>query len=128
MAGVYLDSSAVVKLVIEEPESSALRRYLRRRRPIVASALIRTEVVRAVLLEDEAVRARAEQVVAKIDQIRLNNRILDAAAALQPPLLRSLDAIHLATAIEVAATVVVTYDDRLRVAVDAHRLRTAAPA
>ena len=51
MAATYLDSSAIVKLVIAEPESSALRKFLRRRRPLVASALARTEVTRAVLGE-----------------------------------------------------------------------------
>ena len=53
MAATYLDSSAIVKLVIAEPESSALRKFLRRRRPLVASALARTEVTRAVLGEGE---------------------------------------------------------------------------
>lgn len=45
----YLDSSAIVKLAVREPESAALRRYLRRRRPPVSSALARTEVLRALL-------------------------------------------------------------------------------
>jgi predicted nucleic acid-binding protein len=49
MRAAYLDSSALVKLVIAEPESAALRRYVRRRRPLVSSALARTEVLRALL-------------------------------------------------------------------------------
>jgi uncharacterized protein with PIN domain len=51
MPATYLDSSALVKLVVDEPDSAALRRYLRRRRPLISSALARTEVLRAVLLE-----------------------------------------------------------------------------
>ena len=46
---VYLDSSAIVKLVVREPESAALRRYLRRKRPLLTSALARTEVARALI-------------------------------------------------------------------------------
>ena len=53
----YLDSSALVKLAVREPESAALRRYLRRRRPLIASALARTEIARALLsLGPDAVR------------------------------------------------------------------------
>ena len=49
MAATYIDSSAIVKLAVREPESDALRKYLRRRRPLISSALARTEVLRALL-------------------------------------------------------------------------------
>lgn len=49
MTGTYLDSSAIVKLAVREPHSDALRRYLRGRRPLLSSALARTEVLRSVL-------------------------------------------------------------------------------
>ena len=58
MAATYLDCCALVKLVIEEPESAVLRRHLRRRGPLVSSALARTEVLRALLLEGEEGVAR----------------------------------------------------------------------
>jgi len=62
----YLDSSALVKLAVREPETAALLRYLRRRRPLIASALARTEVTRALLpLGMEAVR-RGHHVLARI--------------------------------------------------------------
>lgn len=118
MAGeriVYVDSSAIVKLAVREPESGALRQYLRRRRPLVCSALARTEVVRAVLpLGPPAVR-RAREVLSRFDLVRLSDRILAAAAELEPYHVRSLDAIHLATARLLGDTLrrIVTYDDRM---------------
>jgi predicted nucleic acid-binding protein len=111
----YLDSSAIVKLAVEEPESAALLRYIRRRRPLVTSALARTEVARALLpLGAEAVR-RGLDVLTRIDVIRINDRVLDAAGALPPAELRSLDAIHLATAQLLGSDLarIVTYDERM---------------
>ena len=67
MLATYLDSSALVKLVVNESESSALRRYLRRRRPLVSSALARTEVLRAVFLEGDEGMARARDVLSSVD-------------------------------------------------------------
>lgn len=114
----YLDSSAIVKLAIREPESLALRRYLRTRQPLVCSALARTEVLRALLAAgDEAVR-RGRDVLRRLDLIRVNDRILNAAGILLPSELRSLDAIHLATAQQLGndLKVLVTYDDRMAAA------------
>jgi predicted nucleic acid-binding protein len=111
----YLDSSAIVKLAVQEPESAALRRFLRRRRPLVSSALARTEVARALLpLGPEAVR-RGQDVLGRIELARINDRVLTAAGTLLPPGLRSLDAIHLATAQQLGEdlSLFVTYDDRL---------------
>lgn len=111
----YLDSSAIVKLVVREAESGALRRYLRRRRPLVSSALARTEVLRALLPAGEEAIVRGRAVLQRIDLVRVNDRILTAAGLLRPPQLRSLDAIHLATAEELGDDVsaLVTYDDRM---------------
>lgn len=111
----YLDSSALVKLAVVEPESAALRQYIRRRRPLVSSALARTEVARALLsLGPQAVQ-RGESVLARVDLVRINDRILNAAGAMLPGDLRSLDAIHLATAQQLGADLarIVTYDDRM---------------
>ena len=129
MAATYVDSSALVKLVVEEPESAALRRYLRRRSPLVASALVRTEVVRAVLPHGDAVVARAQVVLSLVDLIRVNDQILWAAGTLLPPDVRSLDAIHLATAVHLGRDVasLVTYDERMTAAARALKLRTTAP-
>ena len=107
-----------MKLVVREPESLALRRYLRRRQPLVSSALARTEVLRALLPGGDEAVARGRTVLQRIDLVRVNDRILNAAGALRPPELRSLDAIHLATAQELGddLSVVVTYDDRMAAA------------
>jgi uncharacterized protein len=95
---VYLDSSALVKLAVREAESDALRRSIRRRRPLVSSALARTEVQRALLPLGPDALQRGQEVLASIDLVRVNDRILNAAGTMLPQDLRSLDAIHLATA------------------------------
>lgn len=130
MAGVYLDSSAIVKLVNPEPESAALRAHLRRGAPFVSSALARTEVVRAVLHRGEAGVARARAVLERMNLVRVNDRILAIAAELQPATLRSLDAIHLATALDVGGEVghLVTYDDRMGTAAELLGMRLVAPS
>jgi uncharacterized protein len=126
----YLDSSAIVKLANEEPESVALRRYLRRRGPLVASAVARTEVARALLPLGPALVRRGQDVLSKIELVRMSDRILNAAGALPPPELRSLDAIHLATAQHLAKelSLIVTYDARMTDAATALGLRVVAPS
>jgi predicted nucleic acid-binding protein len=114
----YMDSSAIVKLAVREPESAALRRYLRRKRPLVTSALARAEVARALLpLGDTAVQRGAEA-LRRLDLVRLNNRVLGSAGALLPAEVRTLDAIHLATAQQLGTDLarVCTYDDRMATA------------
>lgn len=127
---IYLDSSAIVKLVAREPESMALRRYLRRKRPLVSSASARTEVLRALMPAGAEAVARGRNVLQRLDLVRVNDRILTAAGELQPADLRSLDAIHLATALELGQdlTVVVTYDDRMTAGAKQLRIRTAHPS
>ena len=114
----YLDSSAIVKLAISEPESTALRGYLRRRRPLISSALARTEVLRAMLPAGAEAVARGRSVLRRLDLVRVNDRVLNAAGELAPPELRSLDAIHLATAQQLGSDLAafVTYDDRMAAA------------
>jgi predicted nucleic acid-binding protein len=129
MPATYLDSSALVKLAIEEPESGALRAHLRRRKILVSSALARTEVLRALLLEGEEGIARGRAVLGRVELIRVNNRLLNAAGLLQPPDVRSLDAIHLATACELGSDLsqVISYDERMVEAAKGLGLKTAAP-
>jgi predicted nucleic acid-binding protein len=126
----YVDSSALVKLAVREPESAALRRYLGRRRPLVSSALARTEVVRALLpLGPDAVR-RGREVLARVDLLRVNDRVLEAAGLLPPADLRTLDAIHLASAEQLGSDLrsFVTYDDRLATAATSRGFRVMRPA
>jgi uncharacterized protein len=115
---LYLDSSALVKLVQRDAESDALRRFLRRHRAdeLVTSALARVEVVRAVLTGGPAALAQARRQLSRVDQVLLSTGLLDSAATLAPNVqLRSLDAIHLASAVLVGGDLlaVVTYDRRM---------------
>lgn len=126
----YVDSSAIVKLVVAEPESKALRRYLARRQPLVSSALARTEVARALLpIGTEAV-ARGHDALRRIQLLRVNDRVLDEAGRMQPAELRSLDAIHLASARQLGAAVkqIVTYDERTAGAAEALGWSVASPS
>ncbi len=115
MGAVYLDSSAIVKLAVREPESDALRRHLRRRRPWVSSALARTEVLRSLLGSGEDAVAAGRAVLARCDLVRANDRVLNLAGTMGPADLRSLDAIHLATAERLRDEIseLVVYDQRM---------------
>jgi len=126
---VYLDSSALVKLVVAERESAALRRYLRSIPQRASCALAKVEVLRAVRPHGGAAMKRARGLLRRLDLVRLDDDLLDAAAALDAGVLRSLDAIHLAAAqvLGDALTAVVTYDDRMAAAAGRLGLPVAAP-
>lgn len=128
-SALYLDSSAIVKLAVREAESAALRRFLRRRRPLVTSALARTEVLRALLPAGKEALERGGDVLRTLDLVRVNDRVLKAAGVLAPESLRSLDAIHLSTALLLAdeLSAVVTYDERMAAAARDLGLRVAIP-
>ena len=127
---IYLDSSALVKLAVAEPESRALRRSLQRQRPRVTSALARTEVARAMMPFGSDAVARGEAVLRRVEIVRINDRILRLAGSLEPSELRSLDAIHLATAQLIGSDLkwIVTYDERMAEAAQALGLSVRAPA
>ena len=129
MAAIYLDSSAIVKLAVREPESDALRGYLRTRRPRVSSALARAEVMRALLHQGDSARKAGRRALAGLDLLRIDNRVLDIAGGLLPVELRTLDAIHLATAQRLGTELarVCTYDDRMRDAAERLGLSVIAP-
>jgi predicted nucleic acid-binding protein len=92
----YLDTSAFVKLVRSEPESEALRRELSGSE-LVSSALLSLEGRRAASRYGQVAVRRARVALTAITLIPIDEPILDAAAGLDPPELRSLDALHLAT-------------------------------
>ena len=130
---LYLDSSALVKLVQREAESSALRRFLRRHRTDgrVTSALALVEVVRAVSGGGPTAVAHARRQLARLDHVNLDRDLLDDAATLSPGTrLRSLDAIHLVSARSIGAELraVVTYDQRLQEAALTLGLVVEAPS
>ncbi|MGH2476734.1 MAG: type II toxin-antitoxin system VapC family toxin [Candidatus Limnocylindrales bacterium] len=128
MTAVYLDSSAFVKLLVNEAESGPLRSYLAAHDDrLVSSTLLRTESLRAVRHLGPEALAVIREGLRRVDLIALDDRILDAAGTLAADVLRTLDAIHLATAVSVGDDLVsiVTYDRRM---VDAARLLGLASA
>jgi predicted nucleic acid-binding protein len=131
-ATLYVDSSALVKLVQTERESAALRGYLRRHRSLLRAtcALARVEVVRAVAPGGIPAVALARRQLGRFHQLDLDRELLDRAAALPADTpLRSLDAIHLAAALTLPSLrAVVTYDIRMQAAAHALGLPIEAPA
>ena len=125
---LYLDSSAIVKLVAPEPETAELVEAIRLDPVAVSSALARTEVVRAVRRSGGSV-PRARRVLDGIALAPIDEGILRGAAELAPPRLRTLDAIHLATALSLREEIAsfVTYDDRLAAAATSAGLTVDAP-
>lgn len=111
----FLDSSAVTKLVVQEPESAALAQRLSGQR-LVGSALLVTEVSRAVRrVLGNSQDALLAQVLDAVDLVALDRAVLSAAADLAPATLRTLDAVHLASALVLGdrVDVVIAYDGRL---------------
>jgi uncharacterized protein len=127
---IYLDSCALVKLIREEDESPALQAWLDERADdvMVTSELARAEVFRAIRRSNhdeqgEPVDARlftaeldeATAVLDALTQVVVDRNVLDRAGALEASMMRTLDAIHLATALDLQASTIdfVTYDRRL---------------
>jgi uncharacterized protein len=119
-----------LKLVVREAESEALERYLRDRPDRVSCGLARVEVIRAVRQHGPAAIARASRLLERVALLRLDDLLLDAAAAHDGANLRSLDAIHLAAARAVGDDLaeVVTYDQRMTAAAGELGLAVMAPA
>ena len=134
MAGVaiYVDSSALVKLVLPEAESAALMTLLTSEVRPISSELATVEVIRAArrASRDSEVYQRAAAVLAAVHLVIVDVEILERAASLEPETLRSLDAIHLASALSLAPEVeaMIVYDADLSEAASRAGLRVLAPA
>jgi predicted nucleic acid-binding protein len=112
----YFDTSALVKLVVEEDGSDTVYELWRRPDSVrVSSALAKSELLRAVRTQDARVKQRARELLAMTDLIPVDDGILETAAVLDPSVLRTLDAIHLASALAIGTELagVVVYDVRL---------------
>jgi len=130
LSALYLDTSAFVKLAVEESETAALRQFLAERAlRRVSSALLRTEALRAVRHLGPDALASVREAIRRVDLVAIDDRILDAAGTLEPRVLRTLDAIHLATAMAMGDDLdaIVTYDDRMVEAAGLLGLLVAAP-
>ncbi len=128
---LYLDSSALVKLVLPEAESGALLESLSAWPVRITSELARIEVVRAArrATPDPAAEQRAEEVLASLNLLKIDGELLSEAARLEPRTLRSLDAIHLASALSLGADLgpIVTYDTNMAKAAAGYGLEVLAP-
>ena len=131
MPVLYLDASALAKLLLTERESPALERRVAGQR-LVTSALSRVEVSRAVrrgLADPEPALALFEEILGRCVVLPVDAGMLGAAAGVEPPTLRTLDAIHLASALLLADELdaFVTYDRQLGTAAAKAGLLVEAP-
>jgi predicted nucleic acid-binding protein len=126
---VYADSSALVKLVVDEEETEALRSHLASEPELVVSRIALVEVSRAVRIASPGAAAArdAERLLASCTLVEVSDSILRAAAGLASANVRTLDAIHLASALRAAADEVIVYDRRLREAAEAAGFRVCCP-
>jgi predicted nucleic acid-binding protein len=128
---LYVDSSALVKLVLAEAESAALLECLLAWPACVTSELAHVEVVRAArrAAADPAVERRADEVMASFEILKITSEILARAARLDPRTLRSLDAVHLASALSLGADLaaMVVYDAALATAAASCGVNVMAP-
>jgi len=125
----YIDASAIVKLVLTEPESDEMARWYVESERVSTSLVGIIETRRAVARRPHD-SVHLERVVSGIEVIGVTVRIGERAAAIAPPMVRTLDAIHLATAISIGTSLTsfVTYDDRLAEAARTLGLPVVSPA
>lgn len=126
---VYLDASALVKLVAPEAETAPLVAYLAEHPSQATSVVGLVEVRRAAARRPGIPPERVEAVCSRITAIALDAVVARVAGAVEPPALRTLDAVHLASAVALAEDLetLVTYDRRLTEAAVALGLPTASP-
>lgn len=126
----YLDTSALVKLVVREAESTALRSWIESEGAVlVSSDLARTELMRAVSRASGNYLLQARLVLDSITILTISTAIFESAGRLSPSTLRTLDALHLASALELGDDLeaLITYDDRLADACMANGIPTLSP-
>ena len=129
MTAAFCDSSALVKLIVQEPESASLRRHLQAYSKVVTSELAEVEVVRAVRRRDPGRVGFALRLIRDLAIVPLDSGVIQSAASLEPPELRSLDALQVASALRLSALdpVFVAYDVRAARAASRAGLRTISP-
>ena len=127
----YLDTSAAVKLVVAERGSAALRRWLETRdERVFSSDLLRTELLRSTRRAAPQHMVQARAILDSLVLLSLSTAVCERAAMLEPELMRSLDALHLAAALEVGDELdgMVTYDQRMANSAKALGVSVVAPA
>jgi uncharacterized protein len=123
-----VDSSALVKIIIEEDESEALRRAIEEiGMALVTSQIAEVEVTRAVKIANPDQIGECERLLASCTRVRVSESIIRRATMLASAHLRTLDAIHLATALRADASSMVVYDERLSAVAGAAGLTVLHP-
>jgi predicted nucleic acid-binding protein len=126
----YIDTSAFVKLVVAESHSDELMRWVRAHKPtLIASDLMAVEALRTARRHSVAALAATRERLSAITFVRVSRSICDRAAELDPAITRSLDSVHLATALEFSHELVgvITYDTRMADAANTLGLTALAP-
>lgn len=125
----YLDASALVKSVLEEDETQSLRQALGGYSRHASSLIVVVEVLRGIAQRDPSKEPLARRVLGSLVLMGLSTRVLVTAATLDPPALRSLDALHVASAMRLGRSLgaFVSYDERQLEAAAALGLPTASP-
>jgi predicted nucleic acid-binding protein len=127
----YIDSSALTKLAKLELESNALRAYLEVSDESLATSVVTAiEVARAVSRESDLLAERAAEALDSAEQVPISEFVVSMASRLTPVTLRTLDAIHIASALELGSecSAVITYDQRMAEACRLAGLTVVAPA
>jgi predicted nucleic acid-binding protein len=129
---IYLDTSAFLKTMFDGPQSPAIARYLNAvdSPRFVSSTLLAVEARRGALRVNPRRLPRVDLALLRVAQIEIDGPVVETASRLPDPMLRSLDAIHLATALLIRKDidVLLSYDQRMLAAAAAHGLPTASPA
>jgi predicted nucleic acid-binding protein len=127
-APTYVDSSAFVKLVVMESESDALRQFLAASpRRLTASTLLEVEATRVARAAGGAAASAMAEALRAVVLVDVTPAIRARARLLDPVHLRTLDAIHLATALEVGVHEVLVYDSRLGAAAADYGMNVLSP-
>jgi len=127
---IYLDTSALAKLVVSEPESAPLRHWLREQGPVplVTNSIGVVELRRLAARINQQTLSTAVRLLARISVVDLTPDALTLAAEIPPPEVRTLDALHVASAALVSdLDFVVTYDGRMVTAATAFGLPVVTP-
>jgi predicted nucleic acid-binding protein len=129
VATVYVDTSALARMLLDEPDAPAIERDLDSYDRLVASHLLQIELRRVGLRTD--LLDGVSELLADVALIPFEHAILDAAETILPPTLATLDAIHLATAVNLAAAgqldALMTYDKQLAAAAREHGIEVLSP-
>ncbi|MGL5866470.1 MAG: type II toxin-antitoxin system VapC family toxin [Dermatophilaceae bacterium] len=126
---IYIDTSALLRVIFPDDTTPALERYFDRDPALVSSALLQVEARRGTLRRAPLRLPQVDVVLSEVEVVEIGDAVIESAGRLSDPRLRSLDAIHLATALLVGEDVdaLLTYDDRLADAAREHGLEVVSP-